>query len=116
MEMDPISNVDRLVLLLRQRLSERAKTTRGGPVAGSGRAQQAPAATVRALAAVEGMDDRHLRRALIQNLLSGSFGEQVVNDAKFQQVVDRVTQTIEADAETAKLLQRMVRELKEAAR
>jgi len=111
--MDAISNVDRLVLLLRQRLSERGATR---PAATSRRASPPPADAVRALAAVEGMDVRHLRRALIQNLLSDLFGPRLVNEAQFQQVVDRVTEAIEEDPETARLLQRVVGDLKAAAR
>jgi hypothetical protein len=113
--MDPVSNVDRLVLLLRQRLSERAATQRGGAAA-SRRRPQAPADMVRELAAVEGLDDRRLRRALIQSLLADAFGKQVVNEAQFQQVVDRVTQTLEEDPAMARLLHRVVGDLRTAAR
>jgi hypothetical protein len=112
--MDPISNVDRLVLLLRQRLSERSAVASRG--AAARRTQPAAPDAVRALAAVEGMDERHLRRALIQSLLADSFGRQVVNEAQFQQVVDRVTQTIEEDPDTVRLLQRVVGDLRTAAR
>lgn len=112
--MDPISNVDRLVLLLRQRLSERAATARG-PAAVSRRPPAAPDA-IRTLAAVEGLDPRRLRRTLIESLLAEAFGRSVVNEARFQQVVDRVTDTIEADAEAASLLGRVVDDLKAAAR
>jgi methylmalonyl-CoA mutase cobalamin-binding subunit len=115
METNPVSNVDRLVLLLRERLSERAKAARAGASSRGGARRTTPAETVRALAGVEGMDERHLRRALVQNLLLESFGEKVVYDAQFQQVIERVTQTIEADPSGANLLQRLVRELKEEA-
>lgn len=113
--MEPISNVDRLVLLLRQRLDERARVAPGRAASAANIRRNDPPA-IQALAAVEGVDDRHLRRALIQNLLSESFGEKIINEAGFQQVVNRVTQTIEADVETARLLDRLVRDLKAAAR
>jgi hypothetical protein len=113
--MDPISNVDRLVLLLRQRLAERGNAARGGPAVRSAVSATRTSA-LQKLAGVEGVDERHLRRALIQNLLSESLGEKLTGDAQFQQVVDRVTQTMEGDPEVGKLLHRMVRELKEAAR
>lgn len=117
--MDPISNVDRLVLLLRQRLLERSKTgpaARGGP-----KSETADRATtgldhIHALAAVDGVDDRQLSRALIQNILADQFGGNLINDAKFQQVVDRVTETIEADGGASKLLTRLVSELRASAR
>lgn len=112
--MDPVSNVDRLVLLLRQRLAERSASASGRGPATARRAN--PRAAIRELAAVDGADERPLRRALIQKLISESLGERLVNEAQFQQVVDRVTSAIEADPEAAKLLQRVVRELKAEAR
>ena len=115
--MDPISNVDRLVLLLRQRLTERSKTaaSRDAAATQGPRRNEQPSA-IQAMAAIVDMDERHLRRALIQNLLSETLGPKLVNEAVFQQVVDRVTETIEADPETARLLQHLVGELRAAAR
>ena len=117
METNPINAADRLILLLRERLSQRAKASRGAAErrGGAGAPRATSADTVRALAGVEGVDERHLRRALIQNLLVESFGETVVLDAQFQQVIERVTQTIEADPKGANLLQRLVRTLKDDA-
>lgn len=114
--MEPISNVDRLVLLLRQRLQERERAkgvpkTAGRKPQGSGGVEAA-----RALAAIGDVDERHLRRALIQGLLSDQFGQGVVNDAKFQQVVDRVVDAIEGDEHGRALLDRISQEMRAAAR
>lgn len=114
--MDPVSNVDRLILLLRQRLQERASAQARGASARSSGSRAQPVSALRELLSVEGVDERHLRRALIQNLLAESFDRRVLNDAQFQQVIDRVTETIEGDGEASKLLARLVRELKAAAR
>ncbi|MEO8114925.1 MAG: hypothetical protein ABI655_11110 [Phenylobacterium sp.] len=116
--MDPISNVDRLVFLLRQRLLERAKAgpaTRAQKVA-SGERAAAGLDHIHALAAIDGVDDRQLRRALVQNILADQFGASLLNEAKFQQVVDRVTETIEGDGGASKLLTRLVGELRASAR
>lgn len=114
--MDPVSNVDRLVLLLRQRLQERDRT-RGVSRSGT---RRAPAPTgldaARALAAIDGVDERQLRRSLIQGLLSDQFGTAMINDARFQQVVDRVTDALESDETGRALLDRISRELRAAAR
>jgi hypothetical protein len=110
---EPISNADRLVLLLRQKLEERTRT---GGVAGAGeRAKSSPAvpaAGVRALAAVEGVDERDLRRTVIQNLLADQLKPAPINDAQFQQLVSRVTEAIEEDAEARSLLSEVVEELR----
>ena len=107
--MDPITNVDRLVLLLRQRLLERSRSP------ATRRTSARPATRsegVQALARIDGVDDRQLGRALIQGLLSDQFGGALINDAKFQQLVDRVTEAMTEDAGTSKLLHRIVNELR----
>lgn len=71
--------------------------------------------SLQALAALEGVDDRRLRRALIQNVLADQFGGDLLNEARFQQVVDRVTETLEQDTAGLRLLDRVVTELREAA-
>ena len=115
--MDPVSNVDRIVLILQQRLRDRtravAHSTTNQP------ASKPPAdalASVQALAAVEGVDEGQLRRALIQNVLADQFGAELINDAKFQQVVEGVTQTINADGQASELLGRAIHELRASAR
>ena len=116
--MDPISNVDQLVLLLQQRLMERTKATAKSNAArkriGDERKSSA-LADVRALAAVQSIDDGQLRRALVQNVLADTFGRQLVNDAKFQQVAEKVTATMENDPHAALLLSRIVDELRASA-
>ncbi|HEX3673455.1 MAG TPA: hypothetical protein VHU87_04215 [Rhizomicrobium sp.] len=109
--MDPISNADRLVLLLRQKLQERAKA---GASARPGKKAEQPATRsgIQALAAVEGSDERPLRRALIQNLLADQLGPALLNDAQFQQIVSRVTEAIEDDPGASQLLSRLVSELR----
>lgn len=115
--MDPVSNVDGLVLLLRQRLLERSRANASPQKdrRASGRAD-AGVASVQALAAVEDIDDRQLKRALIQNILAEQLGRGLLNEARFQQVVDRVTDTIELDADASKLLSRLIGDLRVAAR
>ena len=119
--MEPISSTDRLVLILREKLAERARLA-GAPAS---RASQAvrpagEAATginsVHALAAVEGIDDHQLGRALIQSILSEELGPDLINEAKFQQVVDRVTDALEAEPSSSRLLTRMLAELRASAR
>jgi hypothetical protein len=112
--MEPISNADRLVLLLRQKLEERSKTAaaRSGAKAKANTAPPLEPAGIRSLAALEGADERSLRRAVIQNLLADQFDPALINDAQFQQIVSRVTDAIDGDGNASKLLSRVVADLK----
>jgi hypothetical protein len=117
--MEPISNTTRLVLLLRQRLLERSANAAGGKARGSS-AAPAPRSsaldTSQALAGVDGIDERQLKRALIQDILADQFGTEMLNQAKFQQVVDNVTATLEDDAGASALLANVVSDLRAASR
>jgi hypothetical protein len=110
--MDPISNADRLVLILRQKLQERAKGARAGQTKKRDGAATTKTSGLRELAAIEGIDERPLRRAFIQNLLADQLGPELINDAQFQQVVSRVTDAIEDDPASSKLLSRLIGELR----
>ena len=112
--MDPISNSDRLVMLLRQKLEERAKAQRAGAKAKPGTLAPAEPSGVHALAALEGADERSLRRAIVQNLLADQIDPQLLNDAQFQQIVTRVTDAIEDDREASELMNRVLSDLRSA--
>lgn len=117
--MDPISNVDGLVLLLRQRLDERARTGATSREEGQRRTGgQTPdgLSSVQALAAIDGVDERQLRRALVQSLLTDQFGAAMINDAKFQRVVDQVTDSIASDQASTQLMERALVALKASVR
>ena len=107
--MDPISNADRVVMLLRERLRERGGASGRKPESSS---TGVTPRSVEALAKIHNVDDRQLRRTFIQNILTDQFGSSVLNSAKFQQLVGRVTDALEADPETAALLSGSIEELK----
>lgn len=111
--MEPVSNIDRIVQLLRQKLEERDRT--GGKSAASSASRRSAPGTVRgveALAAINDTNDRQLRRSFIQTLLADQLGHDLVNDAQFQQVVSRVAEAIEQDASAAHLLSRLIDDMK----
>lgn len=114
--MDPISQIDQLVLVLRQRILERSKTAGAGRRGATRDTRATSAEALKALAAMEAVDDHQLRRALVQNILADQFGHGLVNDTKFQQVVERVTEALESDEGGALLLNRFVGELRSVAR
>jgi hypothetical protein len=114
--MEAISHIDRLVIVLRQRMMERSKssvTGRKEKRSDSGTAGWVD--NLHALAALERVDDHQLRRALVQNILADQFGSGFINDPKFQQVVERVTEALEADEAGSVLINRCVTELRLAA-
>jgi hypothetical protein len=116
--MDPISNVDRIVLILRQRLEERARASAKGAAGRPPARQEAPDSfgKVLDLAALDGAGEAQLARALVQSVLVEKFGPDLVNDARFQQVVDRVSLALDDDPASKALVARLVGELRAAAR
>ena len=113
--MEPISNADRLVLLLRQKLQERAKATsaaKQGAKPASDVAGPSEPSGVLAPIPVESADERPFRRAVIQNILADQLGPALINDAQFQHVVSRVADAIEDDPDASELLSRVIADLR----
>lgn len=114
--MDPVSNANRIAMLLRQRLQERSRTAsaaRSGKKEAGGTGEAAGKSAVRGAAAIETLDDRKLRRVVVENILADQFGGGLVNDARFQQIVDQVAGAIEADDQGALVLAQVVADLRE---
>ena len=111
--MDPISQVDQLAIILRQRIRDHSKTrsTKRGP--SDPEVKTSWVVGLKALAATENVDDHQLRRTLVQNILADQFGHGLVNETQFQQVVERVTEALEADKAGSVLINRCVTELRE---
>jgi hypothetical protein len=105
--MEALSNADRFVVLLRQKLAERAQARStsvkraAGPASSTAAAPHRPLAE---LAAQAGADDRNLRRTIVEQLLTERFGGQLANEPRFQQVVEQVTEILAADAELGAIL------------
>lgn len=114
--MDPVSNADRVVRLLRERLERKTKPRVGDKSSPNtvnlGDHGTARVATILGSLARQGLDDRPLQRLLVEHLLTEQFGSQLVNNAKFQQIVDRVMGTIATDAGTMSLLNQALDQLR----
>lgn len=52
-----------------------------------------------------GADDTQVGRLLVEQLLADQLGPNLVNDARFQQIVDEVTTTMMADEAAGRLIQ-----------
>ena len=114
--MDPVSRTDRIVAMLRQRLQERVRAAgaRGDQKRETAEQTRTGLGNVQALANIDGVDDRQLSRALIQGILADQLGSNLLNEAKFQLVVDQVTEAIEGEPGSAVLLSRLVHDLRQA--
>ena len=92
-----ISNVDQVLLLLREQLQ---RSERSGPAARKRKPGQAKEASprpldgVRALAALDTLSDDDVKRTLVRGLLADQLGDGVTNDARFQQVADDVVRML----------------------
>lgn len=113
--MTQIGNVNQVLLLLREQLE---RTSRGraagrrGRIAGTESRESRPLERARALAALDGLSEGEVRRAVVRGLLVDAFGEAMSNDPAFQTVIDEVFRII-ADVEGgADLLDQAVAQLR----
>lgn len=114
--MTRISNVDQVLLLLREQLQRAGKKSEARAKSRIGRADPAaprPLDRVRALAALDTLNEDEVRRAVVRGILTEEFGEGVGNDAALQKMVDDVVRIIGEAPGGSDLLDRAVAQLKE---
>jgi hypothetical protein len=113
--MTRISNVDHVLLLLRERLQRldgntQAKADRAASAkrtdAGS------PRSLTDALDRIRALDPDEAGRALVMAVLTEKFGEEVVNDASFQTIITKVNDILATDTQLSELLRKSVEGLK----
>lgn len=115
--MDAISNADRFVALLRQKLAERAET-KSAKQASTQQARDKPlhgaeaVQSVAARAARAGQDDRKLRRTIVEQLLADRFGARLVNEPRFQEVVTQVSELMASDPQLGALIEEVMAEIR----
>jgi hypothetical protein len=113
--MDAISNTDRFVILLRQKMAERAETKR---TLTNNRTESKTLTGHQAVGAVigrsakAGAEDEKLRRTVIEQLLANRFGHSLINEAKFQEIIDQVYQVMMSDENLKNLFNDVVFEIK----
>lgn len=113
--MEALSTADRFVVLLRQKLAERAQAKAASGKQADAADRAAPAAPHRPiaeLAAHAGADDRTLRRTIVEQLLTEHLGAELANEPRFQQVVERVTELIAADDQLGGMLTEVMAEVR----
>ncbi|HTN14544.1 MAG TPA: hypothetical protein VL094_07035 [Sphingomonadaceae bacterium] len=106
--MTRISNVDQVLMLLRQQLQRLDKSTRnrkGAAASAAGTQRRPPAAgRVEAVLRTDDLSDEDLARTLVSALLVDEFGEAAANDPAFQHMAAEVHRIITADPQAGKLL------------
>lgn len=113
--MEALSTADRFVVLLRQKLAERAqaKAASNKRAGAADRAATAgPQRPIAELAAQAGADDRTLRRTIVEQLLTNHLGAELANEPRFQQVVERVTELVAADDQLGTMLAEVMFEVR----
>ena len=115
--MDAISNADRFVILLRQKLAERALAKRPSSATRTDSKQPTGHDAIRAVTgrmARAGVDDKKLRRSIVEQLLVDRFGTALVNEVRFQQIVDDVSELMALDPDLGDLFAEIMKEVKTA--
>jgi len=110
--MTRIGNVDQVLLLLREQLQRAGKERQAARKSRAGPAAPRPLDRVRALAAMDSLNDDELRRAVVRGILTEEFGEGVGNDAALQAIIDDVVRIIGETPGGPDLIGRAVAQLK----
>jgi len=110
-----IGNVDQVLLLLREQLERSGRgrnAERGARTTRSAAATAQPLERARALAALDGLPEEEVRRAVVRGLLLDAFGESMNNDPAFQAVIDNVLRIIADMPGGSELVDRAVAQLR----
>lgn len=112
--MEALSNADRFVVLLRQKIAERAnaKVASGKRPTAVTRTAKGSQRSITGAIAQAGADDRNVRRTIIEQILTDSLGAQIANEPRFQQIVERVAEIINADVDLGAMLAEVVAEIR----
>lgn len=117
--MTRITNVDQVLLLIRQQL-QRLSTGSGAPSrksrtdAAQGARRQSALGRLSALGRIEDLAESDLEQSLVRALLTDEFGDGLANDPRFLRVAGEVSRIIASDDETRSLLRQAVRRVRES--
>jgi hypothetical protein len=122
--MDPINSLGRMIELLRRRVAETAPAERARrSTSDTGAAQGAPAAPtletlkatiarrVGALDADDPGHDAQAARIFVESVIAWEFGDAVVNDARYRDLIEHIDGQLRSDAQVRRRFAAMLREL-----
>jgi hypothetical protein len=113
--MTRISNVDQVMLLLRQQLQRMSKSDRqqkSGNVSSTPQRREPALGRIEEITRADELTEEDLARTLVGALLVDEFGEAVANDPKFQSLVREVHRIIASDADSKALLRDALKDVK----
>ena len=109
--MDPITSANPFAILLRQRLLERAKQAAKSAASKAATVSHTAPNSLAPLSSFVSnkcVTDHESNRALIEHMLGTEFGDHMLNQAKFQRLVDRVTKAMESDPELSRQMHKVL--------
>jgi hypothetical protein len=113
--MTRISNVDQVLMLLRQQLDRLGKSGRarksGSAGASAPQRRQSAAGRIEAVMRTDDLSEEDLGRTLVAALLVDEFGEGAANDHKFRKLADEVYRIVASDSEAKRLLTDALKEI-----
>ena len=112
--MTQITNAERVLQLLRNQLERSARARDKGRTGDAAQRSTSagPLERVQNIAALNGLPDEEVGRALIGGLLAEEFGPTVAASPRFQALVDEVFQALNADGASERLLNRALTQLR----
>lgn len=113
--MTRITNADQVLLLLRSHLERSGRSRRKGGAAKTANSTPSHPTSlqrVQEIAQAEALSDDDIKRTLISCILIDEFGPDVVNDAKFQDVINDVTRVLNQNSKGRRLLDLSVKQLR----
>lgn len=116
--MTRITNVDQVLLLIRQQLQRLsgngAPARKARATSARGPQRQSALGRLSALSRLEDLPESELEQSLVRALLADEFGDGLANDPRFLRVAGEVSHIIAADEEARGLLRQAVRRVKES--
>lgn len=114
--MTRIGNLDQVLLLIREQLQRTARARTASAKARPGQAETLsarPLDRVRALAALDTLEEEELRRVIVRGLLAERFGDAVGNEPALIAIVEEVSRIIGETPEGRELMDRALAQLKD---
>lgn len=112
--MTRIGNVDRALLLIREKLQrmDRNRLGRTGRSGSAKKGTERPLARLQAGEALDQLTSEEFRRTLVRAVLTEELGDGIANDSGFQPLVEDVWRLLNESEEGRELIERAVKQMR----